>query len=435
MRMGWDKLLSQERLRTSGVAKHSHDNRTSFEADYQRAVYSSAVRRLKDKTQVFPLERHDFVRNRLAHSIEVACVGESLGASAARGIKLDEEPAVFAKIVSTACLLHDVGNPPFGHAGEGAMRDWFKGARKDERFAEMSEHEAADFERFDGNAQAFRIATRLQGHGEYGGLNLTAATLAAMMKYPWAADKSPGDKPKFGYMTADRKLFEKVRELTGLNVFGNAKHPLALLVEAADDICYSVADIEDGLKKGVVDFAELVETLLKEEPTKAFVTQHLKRRYDKLTGISCRRNRAQLAYQNFRAAAIGQMSGGCVEVFVSKQEEIMTGRFSSSLVKEMEHSHMQSALVKFARRSVYPSVDIVTTEAAGRHVLETMLDVLTGESREPLIKALFDDEVPAPDFDVALSPDYVLVQRAVDYVAGMTDGYAMRLNARLTGRA
>lgn len=285
--MKWDRLLSADRLGKSET-KVMAEGRSSFHQDYDRVVFSSAFRRLQDKTQVFPLAKSDYVRTRLTHSLEASCVGRSLGMQV--GLRLTKanklpkqvDASGVGMIVSTACPAHDIGNPPFGHAGEQAICEWFEGNGK--KFLDpLTNAEKADFLKFEGNAQGFRILTRLQHPDDEGGLQLTHATLAAFSKYPTPsveagsknAQRNVGAK-KHGFFDADRTLFRRVAEGVGLEpkvqVEGWCRHPLAYLVEAADDICYSTIDLEDGIRRGHVSFREakrLLERLIKDSRSNA----------------------------------------------------------------------------------------------------------------------------------------------------------------------
>ena len=256
----WEKLLSNERL-GAGRAPGSAE-RTAFQQDYDRIVFTSAFRRMKDKTQVFPLSKSDYVRTRLTHSLEASCVGRSLGAVVGReiiarhGLK-DVESGDFGAIVAAACLAHDIGNPPFGHAGEDAIREWFRSSGILQRHG-FSAAQKADFERYEGNAQGFRIVSRLQSPANPGGLQLTSAVLAAFTKYPRPSqldvELEGKSGNKFGFFQQDADNFARVAAATGLveRIPGRAwrRHPLAFLVEVADDTCYLIVDLEDAARLG-----------------------------------------------------------------------------------------------------------------------------------------------------------------------------------------
>ena len=260
--MDWTQLLSNKRFGKTSASQVT-PSRSPFHQDYDRVVFSSAFRRLQDKTQVFPLAKSDYVRTRLTHSLEASCVGRSLGMEV--GLRLKRLPkgvdtSGLGMIVSTACLAHDIGNPPFGHAGEQAISQWFRDKGK-EFLCPLTEQQKRDFLNFEGNAQGFRILTRLQHPGNNGGLQLTYATLSAFSKYPTssiAVSKENGNssvaRKKHGFFAADKQAFSQVAKTVGLIPSDReeswCRHPLAFLVEAADDICYSIIDLEDGVRRG-----------------------------------------------------------------------------------------------------------------------------------------------------------------------------------------
>src|SRR6267154_3764816 len=262
MLMEWDKLLSKKRVKQlyegTDPTKQLTDPRSEYERDFGRAVFCTPVRRLQDKAQVFPLERHDAVRTRLTHSNEVSSVARGLAGAAAAWMReekhIDAEQANAVTAIAATCgLIHDVGNPPFGHAGEDAIRDWFREQQKDDsaRFGDLSEQETNDFLKFEGNAQTQRLLSKLQVLADSYGLNLTCATLSASCKYiarsHEASKKGPHQASKPGYFASENDLINRLRKETET---GTARNPIAYLVEASDDIAYSTVDIEDGIKKG-----------------------------------------------------------------------------------------------------------------------------------------------------------------------------------------
>ncbi|SPL70495.1 deoxyguanosinetriphosphate triphosphohydrolase [Acinetobacter stercoris] len=267
--MRWLELLSTIRL---GSKKQSSEQaRSPFHKDYDRIIFSQSFRQLNRKTQVHPLTQHDGIHTRLTHSLEVSCIGRSLGMLAAEKIK-DElpvwiSPADVGAIIQAACLAHDIGNPPFGHAGEYAIREWFDDASHTDFLKDLSDHEEADVRQFEGNAQGLRLLTKIDYHPHDGGMRLTHATLGAYLKYPWLSQtiESQGNKPasqcaKFGCYQAEKETLKQIAEQLGLIQIGDyhyCRHPLTYLLEAADDICYALIDLEDGIILNMLNYDEV----------------------------------------------------------------------------------------------------------------------------------------------------------------------------------
>lgn len=269
--MDWNKLLSEERARESNTLS---DHRNGFEKDYDRIIPSSSLRRLQDKAQVFPLQENDIVRTRLSHSLEVSAIGRSFGnLIGARltndgTVTIQDFPRKMSSLLATVCLVHDLGNPPFGHFGETVIQNWFKQWFEKEIFRSykgvktLTQDQKNDFMYFEGNAQALRILTRLQFLNDQYGVNFTYGTLAALIKYPHSSSEinpSRGKSySKFGYFQSEKDIVEKIKKATGI---GESRHPLSFLMEASDDIAYLAADIEDGVKKGVVKWDQEYEII------------------------------------------------------------------------------------------------------------------------------------------------------------------------------
>jgi dGTPase len=437
MQMDWNELLTKVRLGRE-ADKPSDDIRSEYMRDWDRIVYSSAFRRMQDKTQVFPLAESDYVRTRLTHSIEVSSVGRSLGTLVGGFVtqneQIDVNPQDFGNIVATACLAHDIGNPPFGHSGEEAIRNWFAG--KGEMYlCNLTAEEREDFLNFEGNAQGFRILTRLQNAVGRGGMQLTYAVLAAYMKYPRASypggqNKSLVSEKKFGYYLNDRENFLKIVKRVGLvekrdGVY--ARHPLAFLMEAADDICYRVIDLEDGYRVGRVSFNETESLLMpiafrdSENP--------LKSSYSEIED-----ERGKIEY--LRARAINNMVVSVVDVFKSNYEQIMVGAFEKDLTSLCVFSDQMDLIKKQSRAKVYAAPNVLHIEAAGFEVLGGLLD--------KVVPALVLDEKKATSADkkiLSIIPRqfthcvtrYERMLAATDFVSGMTDTYAVTLFRRLRG--
>lgn len=436
--MEWSKLLSNLRLCRSDE-QNKEDVRSEFQRDYDRIVYSSAFRRLQDKTQVFPLAESDYVRTRLTHSIEVSCVGRSLGTLAGK-LVIDKEtslqdiqPSEFGNIVAAACLAHDIGNPPFGHSGEDAISSWFKGEGT-KYLCCLTEEEKADFLRFEGNAQGFRVLTRLQSAINRGGLQLTYAVLGAYCKYPRAAfipdfdgSKNVSEK-KFGFMQGDSELFKEVAENLGLkNKQDNAwsRHPLAFLMEAADDICYRIIDLEDGHRLGKVTFEETKKMLMK-------VASGKKGGIGNSYALIDDDKKGKIEY--LRAKAINNLITEAVESFKKNYNEIMKGTFERDLLSQTRYSSQLCEIKELSRIKVYESPNVLQIEAAGFEVLGGLL--------EKVVPALVnEDKTSAEKKVLQLIPSqftkgenkYEKLLCATDFVSGMTDSYAVTLYRRLRG--
>ncbi|MCB1803208.1 MAG: dNTP triphosphohydrolase, partial [Gammaproteobacteria bacterium] len=376
--MQWQQLLSRSRLGSDEVPRAS-SARTDFQRDFDRVVFSSAFRRMQDKTQVFPLSKVDYVRTRLTHSLEASSIGRSIGTLVGERVierhRLDEfEAADFGAIVAAACLAHDIGNPPFGHSGEDAIRHWAHtgeyGAR---RVAMLRGSEAEDFLSFEGNAQGFRIVTRLQNPDNPGGLQLTCATLAAFTKYPrescLAGSRFDGiSAKKQGFTADDRPAFEQVAATVGLIPRDThyamwCRHPLAFLVEAADDISYRVIDIEDGYRLGHFSYDEVFDMFW------PLITDPARQR-PRLDAIGDRKNRVEF----LRAKVINEAIREVVECFMAREADILAGRFDAPLLHEVAVRGALDALVDNAAQRIYCAPEVVSIQAAGFQVVSDLLE-------------------------------------------------------------
>jgi len=383
--MQWENLLSLRKHghTTKRIRKEQDETRLDFEVDYDRIIFSSAFRSLQDKTQVIPLSKTDFVHTRLTHSLEVSVVGRSLGRQAGKAI-LKKHPELkdtlgynfndFGAIVAAAALAHDIGNPPFGHSGEKAIGDFFskgKGKRFQEHLTPKQYQDLIDFE---GNANGFRILTQSRA-GVEGGLRLSYATLGAFMKYPKESlPKKPtthiADK-KFGVFQSDKYFFEEVARELGLIKRGKddnvsfCRHPLTYLVEAADDICYTIIDFEDGINLGLIDEDFALEYLIK------LVKDSInKQKYASLTNTSDR-----LGY--LRSMAINTLIGEAVRVFIENEEDILKGTFEVALLDKCIYKAQINDIIKISVEKVYQSQEVVDKEIAGYKIIDGILDVFT----------------------------------------------------------
>lgn len=418
------------------------DGRSPFQQDADRIVFSSAFRRLQDKTQVHPLPQSDFVRTRLTHSMEVASVGRSLGGQVGR-LLLDARPdlaradetrhlaADLGDIVAAACLAHDIGNPPFGHAGEEAIQGWFRLNGANAFAGALSAAEQQDLLLFEGNAQGFRILTRLQMDRDQGGMNLMDATLGAFTKYPCGAmTRAAGGyvgRKKHGYMESEATIFAALASRLGLGPWPDAtgafrRHPLAYLVEAADDICYRVIDVEDGVKIGRIGFSE-AEDLFVSIIRPVLGEAGLGQRYRQ------RRNDEKLS--TLRSLSIGAFIVACCQAFTASASGFLDGTAPMSLIDATPVAQGGKDLKTLARERVYRWERTVTEEIKGIAVVRRLLDLFVGaldreaaDAHAARLLAL----VPHYDHKAAR---YDRLLAITDYISGMTDRFAIETREKL----
>ena len=450
MTMNWPRLLSRKRLGTDQAPSHSAA-RTDFQRDFDRIVFSSAFRRMQDKTQVFPLSKIDYVRTRLTHSLESSSVGRSLGTLVgeqliARHELRDYAASDFGDIVAAACLAHDIGNPPFGHSGEDAIRHWARtGAYGRPRVAALRGSPLEDFLSFEGNAQGFRVLTRLQNRDNAGGLQLTCATLAAFSKYPresWVGGSrfDGASARKQGFCAEDRAAFEEVAEAVGLLRRHDVhavwrRHPLAFLVEAADDICYHVIDIEDGFRLGRLSFAEARDLFwpLVAQPG---------REEQRLARIGGEREKVEF----LRAKVINNVIQQVVRCFLDVEPDLLVGRFDQPLLDVIPAAAAMQELIAVADARIYCAPEVVEIETAGFQVIGDLLERFIeaiddiaehgagATPRSRMMSRLVPEQFVGPGGRP--SPDlYARLLRLTDFVSGMTDSYAVSLYKKLTGIA
>ncbi len=449
MSMDWAPLLNANRLGRQTRPAPFDPARSEFRRDSDRITFSTAFRRLQDKTQVFPLADNDYVRTRLTHSLEVASVGRSLGARVGTVI-CQRHPLTpihhsdFGEIVSAAALAHDLGNPPFGHSGEDAIRHWFKtSAHATQAALGISAVQRADIENYEGNAQGFRLLTRLQMPDNPGGLQLSFATLGAFTKYPRESlIANPGNyrgasAKKFGFYQSEREHFEAVAQECGLlrrspEAAWWCRHPLALLVEAADDVCYRLVDYEDGFRLGHLTYAEVHEHFLALMPE----SQRPKRLRDAHTDG----RRVQI----MRAMAIGCAIEQCAEVFLDQESAILDGSFDIPLIDAGDYKDAWAQIQARSRESIYSTQRGVEIEAAGFEVLAGLLDVFVSalndvaahgkgaSPRSTKLLLLVPSECIGPGRQPQSDP-YQRLMRILDFVSGMTDTYAVSLYKKVRG--
>jgi dGTPase len=460
--MDWSRLLS---CRRAGLSDPLDSARTEFEKDLSRVVFSTPVRRLQDKTHVFPLEQHDAVRTRLTHSLEVSSVARDLSQAAVRrmGDRIPQEfaPAI-STIAATCALLHDVGNPPFGHAGERAIQDWFvRKLAEDPRFrGTLVEVEgdhlrylpaAQDFLQFDGNAQMMRLVGRLQTQRDDQGLNLTFATLSAACKYVVAAaDTEPGrhDRSKPGFFETERALIEEVQSETGT---GAARNPITYLVEAADDIVNVCIDLEDGIRKRVFRWPEMIEELERHGANGEALALKKVAEGDVGKGGLGSLNVDVVFAQVFRTRLMAKLIPSVLTEFQESYEAIMAGDYGYELVRQSQSGVLYNSCKDVIKRRVFSSSEVLRLEIMGRKVIHDLLDLywegVAPEVRDEkgfgakLYSIVSDNYRHAFERDLdrvysklpdAARPQYLRLRLVCDQVAGMTDAHAVRQHRGLT---
>ena len=382
--MNWEQLLSLKRFGDTNkrIRKEQDETRLGFEVDYDRVIFSSEFRSLQDKTQVIPLSETDFVHTRLTHSLEVSVVGRSLGRRVGQKL-LEKHPYLkevhgyqandFGAIVAAAALAHDIGNPPFGHSGEKAIGEFFKTGEGKKYKGQLLDKEYQDLCDFEGNANGFKILTENRA-GRNGGLRLSYATLGAFMKYPKESlPKKPtnhiADK-KYGFFQSEKEAFQDAVNELGLIKRSNAaisysRHPLAFLVEAADDICYTIIDFEDGINLGLIQEEFALEYLSK------IIRDNIKP--ENYYALSTKEDR--VGY--LRALAIGTLINEAVDIFMKHEDSILSGDFNCALLDKSKYEAQINDIIKISVENIYQSTDVVEKEIAGYGVINTLLETYT----------------------------------------------------------
>ena len=439
--MNWQQLISNKRLGQEERHPERHDDRSEFKRDYDRLIFSAPFRRMQNKTQVFPLPGSIFVHNRLTHSLEVASVGMSLGNDVARDLKnihpelagtLFEE---IGTIVSAACLAHDMGNPPFGHSGEKAIQAFFREGKGEELRQRLSPEFWNDLTHFEGNANAFRLlAHRFHGRRE-GGFVMTYSTLASIVKYPHSS-LCAGEKGKFGFLCFEEPYFQRIADDLGmrrLSAEGEplryVRHPLVYLVEAADDICYEIMDIEDAHKLRILSFDETMQMLLGffDEAQK----QKILRRIDD-EGITD--NNEKVVY--LRACTIGLLEHECAKAFVVHEQEILAGDFQGCLIDYIKPSvrdaYRHCSELSFHR--IYNSKPVLDVELSGYKIMETLMETLIEAAVSPekfhseQLRKRFSNQ-----YDINSDDFETRVMAVIDFISGMTDVFALDIYQKIQG--
>ena len=439
--MNWQQLISNKRLGQEVRHPERHDDRSEFKRDYDRLIFSAPFRRMQNKTQVFPLPGSIFVHNRLTHSLEVASVGMSLGNDVARVLKqhhpelagtLFEE---IGTIVSTACLAHDMGNPPFGHSGEKAIQAYFREGGGQALQERISNEFWNDLTHFEGNANTFRLLThRFHGRRE-GGFVMTYSTLASIVKYPHSS-LCAGKKGKFGLFCFEEEYFRRIADELGmirLSADGEplryARHPLVYLVEAADDICYEIMDIEDAHKLRILSFDETMKLLLG-----FFDEAHRQKIMQRITDEGITDNNEKVVYM--RACAIGLLESECARTFVENEQAILNGEFVGSLIDHVSplvrDAYKHCTNVSFER--IYNSKPVLDVELSGYKIMETLMETLTEAAVSPekfhseQLRKRFSNQ-----YDINSNDFETRIMAVIDFISGMTDIFALDIYQKIQG--
>lgn len=436
--MDWEQLISSKRFGMEQYHADKKQDRTEFQRDYDRLIFSSPFRRMQNKTQVFPLPGSVFVHNRLTHSLEVSSVGRSIGNIVGYELRrIDaESKSSFEEIgavVAAACLAHDMGNPPFGHSGENAISTFFSEGNGIELQSQIEAEGGrwSDFTRFEGNANVVRLLTHQFKGKREGGFAMTYSTLASVVKYPYSSLLS-GGKNKFGFFASEEADYCRIADELGIIKVGEqparfVRYPLVYLVEAADDICYQVMDIEDAHKLGLVSTEKTIELFLG-----FFDGERRERRLQNMSLVSDVNE--QIAY--LRASVIGVLVNECAQVFFENRNEILNGSFVGSLIDNISPAvkTQYKRCSDFAVKNIYLSKDVVDIELAGYKIIGFLLEIFTDAVLNPahaysklLLRRI-------PDQYLSELPDlYSKLQIVTDFISGMTDIYALDLYRKITG--
>ena len=442
--MNWEELLSLKRFGDTEKRERiaQDETRLGFDVDFDRIIFSSAFRSLQDKTQVIPLSETDFVHTRLTHSLEVSVVGRTLGRRVGK-VLLERHPNLatlgytfndFGAIVAAASVTHDIGNPPFGHSGEKAIGEYFKTGNGAKYKAQLSNKEYQDVIDFEGNANGFKILTESR-EGVFGGLRLSYATLGAFLKYPKESlPKKPTphivDK-KYGFFQSEKAAFlDVVQDLGMLQKSTDAvsyyRHPLAYLVEAADDICYTIIDFEDGINLGLIE----------EEFALEYMIKLVKDTIDIKKYHSLQHKTDRISY--LRALAIGVLINETVAIFLANEEAILNGTFDKSLLEKCKYEAQINDILKISVSKIYQSTEVVEKEVAGYRIIADLLDVFVTalnntfdgnpSNFDKLVLNLLPEEYKIENTNL-----YDRIMQVCSYVSGISDSYAIRMHKKLTG--
>ena len=440
--MDWKQLISNKRLGQEHRHTERHDDRTEFKRDYDRLIFSAPFRRLQNKTQVFPLPGSIFVHNRLTHSLEVASVGMSLGNDVAQRIMQEKRPELkgsmfeqIGQIVSTACLAHDLGNPPFGHSGEKAIQTFFTEGPGSTLKSQVSPEFWDDITHFEGNANAFRLLTHQFKGRRSGGFVMTYSTLASIVKYPYSSSLA-GKKGKFGFFNSEAPVFQRIAEELGILRLSEpgqplryARHPLVYLVEAADDICYEIMDLEDAHKLKILSFDETAELMLGffDGVTRSRIVQRIGD--EQLTDPNEK-------IQYLRACVIGKLENECAETFLKHEEEILNGRLEGSLIdhiSELARSAYKSC-TRISKARIYKSQPVLDVELSGYRIMATLMELMVEAIEHP--DRYYSQQLigrVSSQYDIDSDDLETRLMSVIDYISGMTDVYALDVYQKICG--
>lgn len=453
--LNWKDLYSPKRLGAENKVELDPDAvRNPYQRDYDRLIFSSPFRRLQNKTQVFPLPGSIFVHNRLTHSLEVACVGRSLGSIIGQRIakefhKDDENFQRFynyeiGSVIAAACLAHDIGNPPFGHSGEKAISAYFKNlSEKDTELlkSQVTENQYCDLLNFEGNANGLRLLTHSFNESSEGGMRLTYTTIASMIKYPCESSaglqKKNLHRKKYGFFDSERNTFKKiVDEFKLISISADqeayARHPFVYLVEAADDICYQIIDWEDAYRLKIISIEKTIEGLLEFFPeTGVYTKAKAKQTLDKIVD-----DNQKIAY--LRATVINQLLENCANVFWKNRDEILSGTYNKSLTDDLDEQIAIpfNKLKEISIKEIYNYRSVVEIELAGYKILgglmEEFIPVILYPDKPNAEKLL---QLLPPQFVYGGDDTYLKLQSVIDFISGMTDLYAVDLYRKIKGIA
>lgn len=439
--MEWKQLISNKRFGQEHKHAERHDDRSEFKRDYDRLIFSSAFRRLQNKTQVFPLPGSIFVHNRLTHSLEVASVGMSIGNDISRHV-IQKRPELkdmlveeIGTIVSAACLAHDLGNPPFGHSGEKAIQTFFSEGPGQKIKSMVSSEFWDDITHFEGNANAFRILThRFKGRRQ-GGFVMTYSMLASIVKYPFASCLA-GNHGKFGFFASETESYRKIADELGIfcksapgEPLKYARHPLVYMVEAADDICYEIMDIEDSHKLKILSFAETEHLLL------SFFDEDIQQKIrQRIIDEELSDENEKVVYM--RASVIGKLENECVAAFLAHEEEILAGTFEGSLIDHISERQKKAykECEKISYSKIYQSKPVLDIELSGYQIMATLMEVFVEAAVNP--SRFYSKQLlrrVSSQYDIENENLEERIMAVIDYISGMTDIYALDIYQKING--